>query len=142
VFNYSGDFHFLWDEITVPVKYGSDYRLAREVFKQIADEITGEYAIAARDGWKEMVQKYLIEDARVDPMIFLVANDNWMEFAIRYVVDYKKRRITKDLFYTRILEEIDKTDGRIAIASTTIHIVETPRLDVRLTGAAGNSRSD
>jgi small-conductance mechanosensitive channel len=134
VFNYSGDFHFLWDEIVVPVKYGSDYRLAREIFKKIADEITGEYTIAARDAWKEMVAKYLIEDARVDPMIFLIANDNWMEFAIRYVVDYKKRRITKDLLFTRIMEEIDKTDGRIAIASTTIHIVETPPLDIRITG--------
>jgi small-conductance mechanosensitive channel len=29
VFNYSGDFPFLWDEITVPVKYGSDYKPRR-----------------------------------------------------------------------------------------------------------------
>ncbi len=31
VFNYSGDFPFLWDEIMVPIKYGSDYRLARQL---------------------------------------------------------------------------------------------------------------
>jgi small-conductance mechanosensitive channel len=133
VFNYSGDFHFLWDEIVIPVKYGSDYKLARAIFGEIADEITGEYTIAARDAWKEMVNKYLVEDAKVDPMIFLIANDNWMEFTIRYVVDYKKRRITKDLFFTRILEEIDKTDGRVSIASTTVQIVDTPVLDVRIT---------
>jgi small-conductance mechanosensitive channel len=29
VFNYSGEFPFLWDEIKVPIKYGSDYHLAR-----------------------------------------------------------------------------------------------------------------
>ena len=34
VFNYSGDFPFLWDEVTVPVKYGGDYRLAREIFEK------------------------------------------------------------------------------------------------------------
>ena len=28
VFNYSGDFPFFWDEITVPIKYGCDYRLS------------------------------------------------------------------------------------------------------------------
>jgi small-conductance mechanosensitive channel len=133
VFNYSGDFHFLWDEIVVPVKYGSDYKLAREIFGKIADEITGGYTIAARDAWKEMVNKYLVEDARVDPMIFLSANDNWMEFTVRYVVDYKKRRITKDLLFTRILEEIDKTDGRVSIASTTLQIVDPPVFDVRIT---------
>jgi hypothetical protein len=117
----------------VPVKYGSDYKLAREIFGKIADEITGGYTIAARDAWKEMVNKYLVEDARVDPMIFLSANDNWMEFTVRYVVDYKKRRITKDLLFTRILEEIDKTDGRVSIASTTLQIVDPPVFDVRIT---------
>jgi small-conductance mechanosensitive channel len=132
VFNYSGDFHFLWDEIVVPVKYGSDYKLARDMFKRIAEEVTGEYTSAARDAWKEMVNKYLIEDATVDPMIFLIANDNWMEFTVRYVVDYKKRRITKDLLFTRILEEIDKTDSRVSIASTTLQIVDTPVFDVRI----------
>ena len=133
VFNYSGDFHFLWDEIVIPVKYGSDYKLAREIFGKIADEITGEYTIAARDAWKEMVNKYLVEDAKVEPMIFLIANDNWMEFTVRYVVDYKKRRITKDQLFTRILEEIDKTDGRVSIASTTLQIVDPPIFDVRIT---------
>jgi len=133
VFNYSGDFHFLWDEIVIPIKYGCDYKLARELFTKIADEITGEYTAAGRIAWKEMVDKYLIEDARVEPMIFLIANDNWMEFTVRYVVDYKKRRITKDLLFTRILEEIEKTEGRLAIASTTVHIVETPQFDVKIT---------
>ena len=33
VFNYSGDFPFLWDEITLPVKYGSDWKLAREMLR-------------------------------------------------------------------------------------------------------------
>ena len=132
VFNYSGDFHFLWDEIVIPIKYGCDYKLAKELFMQIANEITGEYTVAARTAWKEMVNKYLIEDESVKPMIFLVANDNWMEFSVRYVVDYKKRRITKDLLFTRILEEIDKTEGRLAIASTTVQLVQTPEFDVRL----------
>lgn len=31
VFNYSADFSFVWDEISIPVKYGSDRVLAREL---------------------------------------------------------------------------------------------------------------
>ena len=37
VFNYSGDFPFLWDEITIPVKYGGDHRLARKILKDVAE---------------------------------------------------------------------------------------------------------
>lgn len=134
VFNYSGDFPFLWDEITVPVKYGSDHQLARKLLLEVAGEVVGEYAASAKEAWKELVQRYVIEDAQVDPMVTMVANDNWIEFTLRYVVDFKKRRGTKDKLYRRILDEIDGTGGRVALASATFHIVETPVLDVRLQG--------
>ena len=43
VFNYSSDFPFLWDEIMVPVRYVSNYALAREMFASILEEVTGGY---------------------------------------------------------------------------------------------------
>lgn len=132
VFNYSGDFPFLWDEITVPVKHGCDYRLAREIFKRTADEVAGEFVPYARESWSEMVRTYRIEDAAIEPAVTLIVNDNWLEFTIRYAVDYKKRRATKDLLFTRILEDIEKTNGGVQIASTTVNITGVPTVDVRL----------
>lgn len=132
VFNYSGDFPFVWDEIILPIKYGSDRTLAREIFQQVVNEVVGNYIISAQTEWKHMVHKYLIEDQNIEPVVTLIANDNWLEFTVRYVVDYKKRRGTKDQLFTRILEEIDKTEGHVAIASTTIHLVETPPLSVKI----------
>ncbi len=133
VFNYSGDFPFLWDEVRVPIKYGSDYRLAREILQRVADEAVGDYAQQAEASWKGMVEKFLIEDASVAPTVTLIANDNWLEFTVRFVVDFKRRRSVKDQLFTRILEEIDKTEGHVAMASATFHLVETPVFDVRLT---------
>jgi small-conductance mechanosensitive channel len=132
VFNYSGDFPFVWDEITVPVKYGSDRTLARDIFQRVVDEVVGEYIIPAKAEWNKMVHKYLIEEQRIEPAVTLIANDNWLEFTIRYVVDYKRRRGIKDQLFTQILDEIDKTEGRVALASTTFHLVETPVFNVRL----------
>ena len=132
VFNYSGDFPFLWDEITVPIKYGCDHRLAREILKRVANEVVGDYAKTAQLAWKQMTGKYLIEDATIEPMVTLIANDNWMEFTLRYVIDYKKRRVTKDQLFTRILEEIEQTDGRVALASMTVQLVGMPTIDVQL----------
>jgi hypothetical protein len=67
--------------------------------------------------------------------ITLVTNDNWIEFTLRYVVDYKARRIKKDQLFTRILDEFLDTEGRVAFASTTVHLVETPVFDVRITNS-------
>ena len=133
VFNYSGDFPFLWDEITVPVKYGSDYRLAREILQKIADDAVGRLVPEAQKTWRGMVSKYRIEDARIEPAVTLIANDNWMEFTIRYVTDYKRRRSTKDILFTRILEEVDASGGKVALASATFHLVGAPVFNVQMT---------
>ncbi len=132
VFNYSGDFPFLWDEISLPIRYGSDHRRARQILQQAADEAVGSYAAAVEGAWKQLVQKYLLEEASLKPMITLIATDNWLEFTVRYVVEFKKRRRTKDQLFTRILDEIDKTEGGVALASTTVALVEVPKLDVHL----------
>ena len=55
VVNYSGDFPFLWDEINLPVKYGSDYDQARNILLKVANEIVGDYSVTAAKEWKTMV---------------------------------------------------------------------------------------
>jgi hypothetical protein len=54
-------------------------------------------------------------------MISLIANDNWAEYTLRYVVGYKRRRITKSELFTRILTEIETTNGAVKMASATFH---------------------
>lgn len=132
VYNYSADFPFVWDEITVPIKYGSDHTLARKIIQDAAQKVVSEYVAFAHKTWQNILRKYAIEDASVEPIVTLVANDNWMEFTLRYVVDFKKRRSTKDLLFTRILDGVDASDGRVSMASATFHLVEAPVFDVRL----------
>ncbi|MGD8717752.1 MAG: mechanosensitive ion channel [Candidatus Zixiibacteriota bacterium] len=134
VFNYSGDFPFLWDEIKIPVKYGSDYRLARKVLEDAAAAVVGDFVPHARAAWEGVVRKYRVEDARLEPMVLMMANDNWVEFTLRYVVDFKKRRTAKDELFTRILDEFEGSEGRVAVASATVHIVDVPPLDVNVSG--------
>jgi small-conductance mechanosensitive channel len=132
VFNYSADFPFLWDEITVPVKYGSDRPLARQILQQVTDEIVGPYIPAAQAMRDKLVKKYMIEALVVDTVVMMIANDNWIEYTVRYVVDYRTRRKTKDQIFERILDEFDRSEGRVAIASTTVQLVDLPQLDIRL----------
>lgn len=132
VYNYSGDFPFLWDEITLPVRYGSDWVLARTMLRELVDEVLSGYAEEVKDSWAEMVGRYRIEHANVEPMITLRATDNWIEFTVRYVVDYRKRRWMKDHLFTRILEEVDKSENRIRLASATFELVQGSAIDVHV----------
>ena len=116
VYNFSADFPYLWDEIVLPVKYGSNIQMTRSILQQTAEEVVGKYSQPARDQWKEMYKKYRLEHESVDPVVTLTANDNWLEFTLRYIVDYKKRRSTKDQLFEVIINKIERTDGQVAIA--------------------------
>jgi len=132
VYNYSGDYPFLWDEIKIPVQYGSDYKLAKEIIKNSAEKIVGEFSKNSEKAWKEIVKKYMIENATTRPMITMTINDNWVEYTLRYVVNYKERRTTKDLLSEDILNAVEAAEGKVKFASATFHLVEAPEIKVNL----------
>lgn len=124
--NYSADYPFLWDEINIPLRTNSDFKIARQVFHDVTMEVCGGYAKDSSAVWNKMKDKYRIENAQVDPMITMKFDENWMTFTIRYVVDYTKRRGTKDILYTRILEEINKRNDVLMIATAAMEIATVP----------------
>ncbi|TVP80975.1 MAG: mechanosensitive ion channel family protein [Alkalicoccus sp.] len=132
VYNYSTDFPFLWDEITVPIKFGSDYTFTRKLIYDAAEEASGGYDSETEEHWNAMVRKFYIEDARTEPMVTLQVNDNWVEYTLRYVVHYKARRSTKDRLFTNILERIEQYPEKTSLASATFELVSAPPVNVKV----------
>jgi small-conductance mechanosensitive channel len=132
VHNYSTDFPFVWDEIILPVKYGSDVQLAQQIILENAASLLTDYTKFAKEHWKKMVKKYLIENANVEPSISIKLTDNWIEFTLRYVVDYKKRRFTKSALFIKINEAINATGGKVSLASATFELVGLPEVQLEI----------
>lgn len=130
VFNYSADFPFLWDEIKIPVRYGSDYDLTKKILEKAANNIVGDYTINAQLEWNKMVKKYSIENQSINSTVTIETTDNWIDYTLRYVVDYKKRRAIKNELFTQILKDIDNSRGAIEYASTTIEIKTPQKEDI------------
>jgi len=95
----------------------------------------GDYVSIAAGFWEGMLSKYYIEKASVHPAVTITADENRVTFTLRYVVDMKKRRITKDRIYSRALEEIAASDGRVSLAATSLELSTAPYLDVRVLDA-------
>lgn len=130
--NYSTDFPFVWDEITLPIKFSSDLEIMSQIVKHAADDYLLDYAKYAKENWEILVRKYLIENANVEPVLHFVLNDNWVEFTLRYVVDYKKRGTTKHLLFSEIYKAVQNSGGKVSFASATFDIVGMPELKVKL----------
>ncbi len=132
VFNYSANFPFVWDEILIPITFASDIRLTREILLRVAEEVVGDYVPVAHSDWEHMKRIYILEDTPLEPRVTISANDNWIEFILRYVVDYKRRRIIKDRIFTRLLEEFEKAQDRVSLASATFQVVGLPEINIRM----------
>ena len=131
LYNFSADFPYLWDEIVLPVMYGSSIQAARNILQNAADQVVGKYIEPAKTHWKEIYNKYRLDHESVDPLVTLTANDNWVEFTLRYIVDYKSRRSTKDQLFENILNQIDNSGGLVKVASTTVQLVDPPAFQVK-----------
>ena len=119
VFNYSQGFQFIWDEIKGQFTNSSDCSFAREMLLRVAKESIGDYLIEAQASWKNISDNFRIANSSLEPIVTLVVNSALLEFGLSYVVDYTKRTAKEDELFTKIVEEVAKSNGRLQWASST-----------------------
>ena len=129
VFNYSQGFRFIWDEIKVLFTTASDCQFAREMLLRVAKVAIGEYEVEAQASWKKVSDNYRSANPELEPTVTLVVNGGSLEFTVDYVVDYTKRSAMKDRLFTKVVEEVANSNGRLEWASsgiTVINQLDTP----------------
>ncbi len=88
VIDYSADFPFLWDELEIPIRYGSDWKAAEANFEQAATSVTTKLAERSTEEWERFVKKYLVEKIRVAPLITLVTTGDWRLDRVHHPLHY------------------------------------------------------
>ncbi|HPE62826.1 MAG TPA: mechanosensitive ion channel [Methanothrix sp.] len=131
--NYTKDHTFLWDEISVPITYDSDWKEAVAIILSVVRRETEEVGREAEKSLSSLEEKYYLPRKVVEPAVFITMTDNWINFNIRYMTEVRERRMTKNKLSRLILDEIEKSD-EIRLASTTIDIIGFPEL--RLDGGS------
>ncbi len=92
VFNYTKDFTFIWDEITIPLTYQSDWKEAISVFSAIAEKHTAEMIVDAQRSIEQVGTRYYFIKKSVEPSVYLTTTSSWIEVTVRYVSDVRRRR--------------------------------------------------
>jgi small-conductance mechanosensitive channel len=128
--NYTRDFNFIWDEITVPIAYNSDWKEATAKILDIVNKETKDVSENAQTMMEKIEGKYYFTKRSLEPAIYLTLTDNWITFGIRYVTEVRQRRIIHDKLSRLILSEIEKSE-KIKIASATIDVTGFPPIRLR-----------
>ena len=125
VYNFSAIFEFIWEELTVPITYSSDWHEAERIITEEA--VRASASEGARAAIGAMERRYPIPHAEVEPRVFVRATDNWMELSARFVVPVRQARTAKDAMIRRIRERLD--EAGVEIASETEDVTITYRDD-------------
>jgi len=125
VFNYSQGFQFIWDEIKVVFTTNSDYQFAKDILTRAAKEVIGEYLAEAQISWKAVSDYYETANPSLEPAITLAVNGGNLEFRVSYIVDYTKRTTAQDRLFTKIVQEVANSGGRLEWASASAPVTAT-----------------
>ena len=128
VHNYTKDHSFIWDELTIPITYDSDWQQAREIMLGIVRTEVGEITRLAESEIERLGEKYYFPRKVVEPAVFITPTDNWITFHVRYVTYVKERRQVRNRLYSLIVARLQET-GKITIASGTLSVTLVPPRD-------------
>jgi len=129
VYNYTQQWGYLWDEITLPITHESDWQRAAEIMLEYGHRYTEELQADAEARLSKMIDQYPLKDTKVEPTLYFAMTDNWIEMTLRFVVDAQERRGVKDRLHRELLQSF-QAEENISLASTTIEIVGFPTLQV------------
>ena len=121
LYNFTRDRSFVWDEISIPLTYDSDWRLARDLVLGIVVKETLAMTMQADAEIERIGEKYYLPKKVVEPSTYISLTDNWITLDVRYVTDARGRRILRSRLNELILAAIE-TEDRISISSTTVTV--------------------
>ena len=85
VYNYTHEFAYIWDELSVPVRYSSNYEAAEKSILAAARKYALSGAKLGDDEVTRIEKRFGIEVDDIDPRVFWRITENWLEFTVRFL---------------------------------------------------------
>jgi small-conductance mechanosensitive channel len=121
LYNYTRDHSFVWDEISIPLTYDSDWKMARDLILSIVEKETAAMTTQADAEIERIGEKYYLPKKVVVPSVYITLTDNWITLDVRYVTDARSRRVLRSRLSELILAAVEAEDA-ITISSSTVTV--------------------
>ena len=125
VYNYTRHWGYLWDEIMIPVTYTSDWRRTADIMLDVGNKYTEHLQEDAEAKLVKLIDRFPLKQTKVEPTIYFVMTDNWIEITLRFVMDAQEGRKVKAQLNRELLQQFEAEEN-ITIASATFDIVGFP----------------
>jgi small-conductance mechanosensitive channel len=132
VYNYTHEFPYLWEEMSLPIHYTAD----RDRAERVLLDVVGRHAVRSDEldaaAIDELKRRYFLDRLGTQPRVYYRLTDNWLELTVRFVVRDRGIREVKDAISRDLLKEL--AAAGIGLASATFEVVGLPPLRVAVDG--------
>lgn len=109
IVNYTRDFPYVWDELTVGVANESRLDRAVQVVGEVATEVVGKAMAEPARRYADLLSRQRVTyEVDTEPVVYVSAADAWTNVTVRYLVPVRQRRE----WSTRLLLALDEALGR------------------------------
>ena len=127
IFNYTREFPYLWEEITIPIAYRDDRKQAERVMLEAARRHAVKANEMSAEAIKRLQQHFFVKQESFEPRVYMRLTDNWVELSTRFLTHEHGSREIKDAMSRDILRDLEAAG--IGIASATFEIVGLPPIE-------------
>ncbi len=124
VYNYSREFPYIWEEMTLPIPFNVDRDRVEQIMLTATGKRTAEFLEDADASIRELARRHAVQPQPVIPKVYYRLTDNWLELTVRFIAPVGGVRDLKDELSRDMLSELDKAG--IGLASATFDIVGLP----------------
>jgi small-conductance mechanosensitive channel len=129
VYNYTREFPFIWEEMTIPIPYRADRTRAEEILLACVAEHAEAPDRQSQPVQRALERRYFISLDDLTPRVYYHLTDNWLELTVRFIVREHGIREVKDAIARAVLGRFEAAS--LEIASATYEIVGLPRVEVQ-----------
>lgn len=111
--NYSQDFPYVWDEVSIGVANESDLRYCVALIERVGEVVMGELMRTPAEQYRALLKREgLNYDVDDQPRVFVSLTDSWVNCTLRYLVPARSRRKWATDLLLAINEEAAKPEHK------------------------------
>ena len=124
VYNYTRDFPFIWEEMSVTIRYEDDRAAVERILLEAARHHAVDPAEISTEAARTLERRFELQRLDFEPRVYYRLTPNWLEMNLRIMSSDHGTRAIKDLIAREVLREFDKVG--IRIASVPYRLVDVP----------------
>lgn len=122
--NYTKGFEYIWNEIKILLTFESNWKKAKALLLDIANQNTDITSERASQQIKDASRRYMIHYNKLTPIVYTDIKESGIQLTIRYLCEPKQRRTSSNKVWEDVLILIEENDD-FELAYPTKRVINT-----------------